>query len=125
MTTVPAISIVARSKTPSADLEAEPLAQALHLRLEGPADLVVVTELEPEGPVHPILRRSRPSENLQRPHVPLVERSLGLGTGRRVAGQALDPVLAVADVELLLLEDPLDGARPRAPGAAAAVLELG
>src|SRR5260370_27920547 len=109
---------------PRRDGEPELLAELLHFPGEGLADLVVVAELEPVAPVDFVLRRARPPEDVHRADVPLLERRLGLGVGRRVPGELLDPVLAVADLELLLLEDAVDGAHPGAVRAAADVLEL-
>src|SRR4029450_6977673 len=70
------------------------------------------------------LAHARPPDDVHRADVPLAERRLGLVVGRGVLGELLHPVLAVADVELLLLEDAVDGPHPRAVGAAAHILEL-
>src|SRR5260370_11349264 len=109
---------------PRRDGEPELLAEFLHFPGGGLAGVVGVAELEPVAPVDLVLRRARRPEDVHRADVPLLERRLGLGVGRRVPGELLDPVLAVADVELLLLEDAVDGAHPGAVGAAADVLEL-
>src|SRR3990172_12897830 len=109
---------------PLGQREADRGGQFLHLVVEGLADLVVVPELEAELPVERVLGRAGPAEDVHGPDVPLAERRLGLAPRGRVLGQPLDPVLAVPDVELLLLEDPLDGPHPGAVGAAADVLEL-
>src|SRR5262249_33952742 len=104
--------------------ETELLAQLLDLSGEGLADLVVVTELELQPTIYLILRRSRPPEDVHRADVPLGERRLSLVVGSEVFGKLLHPVLAVANVELLLLEDAVDGPHPRAVRAATDVLEL-
>src|SRR5262245_14774778 len=89
---------------PLRDLEAELLAQTGDLGGESGADLVVVTQLELEGSIYLISLAARPAEDVHRADVPLVECGLRLGLGGGVLGQLLHPVLAVADVELLLLE---------------------
>src|SRR5260370_25755909 len=109
---------------PRRDGEPELLAELLHFPGGGLAGVVGVAELEPVAPVDLVLRRARPPEDVHRADVPLLERRLGLGVGRRVPGELLDPVLAVADVELLLLEDAVAVAHPGAAAAAAGVLEL-
>src|SRR5207237_8116684 len=102
----------------------ELLTEVLHLGGERLADLVVVAELELQLSIDLILRRSGPAEDVHRPDVPLVERGLGFGVGLRIFRELLHPVLAVADVELLFLEDAVDRPHPRSVGAAAHVLEL-
>src|SRR5215831_14547652 len=102
----------------------ELLAEVLHFRGKRLADLVVVTQLELELPIDLILRRSWPSEDVHRADVPLVERRLGFRVSLAVLGELLHPVLTVADMELLLLEDAVDRPYPWPVGAAAHVLEL-
>src|SRR5262249_19677269 len=86
---------------------AQRLDQAADLVGECPADVVVVTDLQAELPVEAILRGPRAAEDVHGAHVPLVERPLGLVPGGRALGEPPDPELAVADVHLLFLEDPL------------------
>src|SRR5947207_1830406 len=109
---------------PRREAQAELVAELADLVGEGLADLVVVTELELVPPIDLSLGRSGPHEDVHRPDEALVEGRLGLGVGLGVGGELLHPVLAVADVELLLLEDAVDGPDPGPVGAAADVLEL-
>src|SRR4029453_7893185 len=109
---------------PRRDLEAELLAEAGDFRGEGGADFVVVAELELVASVDLVSLAAGAAEDVHGADVPLGERGLGLGLGRGILGELLDPVLSVADVELLLLEDPLDGADPGAVGASAELLQL-
>src|SRR4030095_12389695 len=92
---------------------------------EGLADPVVVAQLEAEGAVALVLGGAGTTEDVPLRPVPAVERGLRLVVGRRVAGQPLDPVLTVADVKFLFLEDPLDGADPRPVRALAGDLPRG
>src|SRR6266481_2134613 len=91
---------------------------------EGLPHLVVVPDLEPVLPVERVLGRAGAAKDVHRADVPLVERRLRLDPRGGIPGQLRDPELAVADVELLLLEDALDGPRPRAVGAVPHVFEL-
>src|SRR5436309_8901798 len=104
--------------------QAELVAELPDLRGEGLADFVVVTELELEPSIYLVLRRSGTSEDVHRPDVPLGEGRLSLLAGPGVLGELLHPVLAVADVELLLFEDAVDRTHPGAVGRAPHVLEL-
>src|SRR5215470_2622328 len=109
---------------PDRHLEPEFLAQARHLGGERLAYFVVVARLETVAPIERVLRRARAAEDVHRADVPLGERRLGLVTRGGILGELLDPVFAVADVELLFFEDTVDRAHPRAIGAAPHVLEL-
>src|SRR5437667_135375 len=111
-------------RLPLGDPEADVLAESRHLASKRLADFVVVADLQPQLAIALVLRRAGPAEDVHRADVPLVEGRLGFVACRWLSGEALDPHLAVADVELLLLEDALDRADPWAVGALADVLEL-
>src|SRR5262249_25640652 len=83
-----------------------------HLAGEGLAPLVVVAQLQTVLPVDRVLGRAGAAEDVHGADVPAVERLLRLVVGLGVFGQPLHPELPVADMELLLLEDALDGADP-------------
>src|SRR5215831_18810544 len=109
---------------PLGQMETDGLRLLLHLIREGLADLVVVAELEPVTAVHGVPRRTGAAENVHGADVPLVQRGLRFIVGLGILGELLDPELAVADVELLLLEDALDGPHPWPVRALPHVLEL-
>src|SRR5437867_12080291 len=90
-------------RLPLGDAQAELLAEIRHLAGKRLADLVVVAQLQTEAAIELVLRRSRPTEDVHGPDVPAVERCLRLVVRGRISGELLDPELAVADVELLLL----------------------
>src|SRR5215475_3612891 len=109
---------------PLGQMETDGLRLLLHLIREGLAHLVVVAELEPVAAVHGVPRRARAAEDVHGADVPLGQRGLGFIVGLGILGELLDPELAVADVELFLLEDALDGPHPRPVRALPHVLQL-
>src|SRR5437867_13152326 len=111
-------------RLPLGHRQTELFAEVGHLLREGLPNVIVVAKLQPQLPIALVLRRAGPAEDVHRADVPLVEGRLGFVACRWLSGEALDPHLAVADVELLLLEDALDRADPWAVGALADVLEL-
>src|SRR5215831_5078205 len=109
---------------PLGKMQAHGFRLLLHLVGEGLAHLVVVAQLEPIAPVHDVSRRAGTAEDVHGADVPLLEGGLGLVVRLGILRELLDPEFAVADVELFLLEDTLDGPGPRPVGALAHVLEL-
>src|SRR5215813_13684600 len=109
---------------PLGQMETDGLRLLLHLIREGLAHLVVVAELEPVATVHGVPRRAGAAEDVHGADVPFVQRGLGLIVSFGILGELLDPELAVANVELLLLEDALDGPHPWPVRALPHVLEL-
>src|SRR5215475_9636617 len=111
-------------RLPLWEVQTHGLRLLLHLVGEGLADLIVVAKLELVASVHGVPRRARAAEDVHSADVPLLEGGLGLVVRLGVLRELLDPELTVADVELLLLEDALDGPGPRPVGALAHILEL-
>src|SRR5215470_1500412 len=109
---------------PLGKMQAHGFRLLLHLVREGLAYLVVVAQLEPIAPVDRVSRRAGTAEDVHGADVPLFEGGLGLVVRLGIFRELLDPELAVADVELLFLENTLDGPGPRPVGALAHVLEL-
>src|SRR5215813_11389142 len=111
-------------RLPLGQMETDGLRLVLHLIREGLADLIVVAELEPVTAIHGVPRRAGAPEDVHGADVPLVQRGLGFIVGLGILGELLDPELAVANMELLLLEDALDGPRPRPVRALPHIFQL-